>query len=184
MLSCRLFFHDAISQPPRLSVGHPNQVDQGSAQTQRAVPSFCRFASRVAFLFSVRFSRCSDSSAVCCRSPLTAHVTPQSLTCGLVRQYFLAYPLSSNSWKNVTMPTRADRSLTPVNHHSLTTSSWHVRWRLFAKGAQSESLLPVTSSIPGRCGSAFQAPPSRLVLHLFCLQAGIRFDAGGYVSES
>ena len=88
MMSCHLFFHDAISQPSRLSVGHPNQVDQGSAQTQLAVPSFCRFASRVAFLFSVRFSRCSDSSAVCCRWPLTAHVTPQSLTFGLVHQYF------------------------------------------------------------------------------------------------
>ena len=52
MMSCHLFFHDAISQPSRLSVNHPNQVDQGSAQTQRPVPSFCRFASRVPFLFS------------------------------------------------------------------------------------------------------------------------------------
>ena len=52
MMLCHLFFHDAISEPPRLSVDHPNQVDQGSAQTQRAMPSFCRFASPIAFLFS------------------------------------------------------------------------------------------------------------------------------------
>ena len=61
MTSCHLFFHDAISQPSRLSFDHPNQVDQGSAQTQRPVPSFCRFASPVAVLFSFRSSRCAAS---------------------------------------------------------------------------------------------------------------------------
>ena len=47
----------------------------------------------------------------------------------------VAYSRSSNSWKTFTVPTCADRSLTPVNDHSLTqASSVHVRWRLFFVG--------------------------------------------------